>query len=300
MAELRHWTPLISDAYAVFRLHCQARRLSPHTVAFYDDRILRFAAWLAGQNVTQLDALTANHIRAYIVTRQDGGAAPAYVHNIARAIRAWLRFCVAEGWLDASPMRNVAMPKLPRKVLPALTDAEVRRVLRAVTAPRDKAIILILLDTGLRASELLALVGADVRIADGSIRVRSGKGDKDRIVYAGSKTLRALLRYYAERGQPEAREALWLAERAPHPPLAYRGLAHLLERIAAATNTPNLTAHALRRTYAINALRNGMNIYALQRLMGHEDISVLRHYLALVETDLAAASRAHGVVDNLT
>jgi len=273
--------------------------LSPRTVAFYDLRILHFATWLDGQGVVSLDALTANHIRAYLVARQDRGAAPAYVHNIARAIRAWLRFCVAEDWLPASPMRNVAMPKLPRKVLPALTDAEIRRVLKVAESPRDKAILLVLLDTGLRASELLALRGDDVRVADGSIRVRSGKGDKDRIVYAGSKTLRALLRYYAVRGQPDARQAIWLAERAPHPPLAYRGLAHLLGRIADASKTPHLTAHTLRRTYALTCLRNGMNIYALQRLMGHEDIGVLRQYLALVDADLEAASRQHGVVDNL-
>jgi integrase/recombinase XerD len=299
MADLRPWTPPIADAYAVFRLHCQARRLSPKTLEFDDWRIPRFIAWLATQGVGDLRSITANHIRAYLIAKQDDGAAPAYVHNIARALRAWLNFCAAEEWLASSPMAKVAMPRLPRKVLPALTPTEIKRLLRMAVTARDKAIVLVLLDTGLRASELLALVGADVEIATGSIQVRHGKGDKARTVYIGGGATRALLRYYAERGAPHPRGGIWLGERRPHRPLTYDGLKRIMSRLSRDANLPHLTAHALRRTYALTCLRNGMNLYALQRLMGHEDISILRQYLALVETDLAAASRQHGVVDNL-
>lgn len=299
MSNLQQWTPQISDAIAVFRLHCQSQRYSPATIDFYDNRLPVFVAWLEGQGVTDLRAITPNHVRAYIVHRQDIGGAPAYVHNIARALRSFFNFCVAEEWLDRSPMRNVTMPKLPKKILPAFSGGDVAALLKAARDERDRAIILVLLDTGLRAREFVALRGVDLDLKNGAVRVRQGKGAKDRQVYLGSKSLRALLRYYMQRGVPASGDAIWVGERAPHTPLTYYGLAQLLRRLGREAGVPHCSAHAFRRTFALQCLRNGMNIYSLRRLMGHEDIDILKQYLDLMDSDDASAHRQFGVVDNL-
>lgn len=298
MPRLQHWSPPISDAFDVFRLHCQAQRYSPKTVEFYDNRVPRFVAWLAERGITELPRITANHIRAYLVERQDGGASAHYLHGIARALRTWLSFCATEGWLETSPAQAVKMPKLPRDALPAFDDGELKAIMRVAATERDRAMVLFLLDTGLRASELLALTGGDVDIRTGAVTVQHGKGDKRRTVYAGSKTVRALLRYYAVRGQPPANGAVWLTEREPYRALTYTGLAQLLRRIGVAAKT-EVTAHKFRRTFALQCLRNGMDVYSLQRLMGHEDLTVLQRYLALASSDIETAHRKHGVVDNL-
>lgn len=298
MPKKRTWSPPLSDAFDVFRLHCQAQRFSPTTVQFYQDRIPRFVTWLKDHGVETLDAINANHVRAYIVARQDAGNSPGYVHGIARAIKTWLTFCAREGWLEANPMQTVTLPKRPRDIKPSFSKSEIAALLREATDERDRAIVYMLLDTGLRAAELVALRGGDVDVRAGAIVVRSGKGAKRRTVYAGSKTLRALLRYYAVRGAPEPEDHIWVSEREPHPPLNYSGLARRLRIIGRAVGI-EVTPHRFRRTFALQCLRNGMDIYALARIMGHEDIDVLRVYLALTDVDIEAAHRRHGVVDNL-
>ena len=92
------------------------------------------------------------------------------------------------------------MPKVDKRILPAFTEAEVKQLLAACSGSRDKAIVLFLLDTGCRASEFIGLNGGDVDLKDGTARIRQGKGRKDRVVYLGSRTRRAMLRYYLDRG----------------------------------------------------------------------------------------------------
>ena len=80
--------------------------------------------------------------------------------------------------------------------------------------------------------------------------------------------------------------------------MAYDGLKQLIRRLRMASDV-HFSAHSLRRTFALNCLRNGMNIYVLARLMGHADIAVLRVYLEILDIDLAHAHTLAGVVDNL-
>jgi site-specific recombinase XerD len=299
MPDLQQWFPPISEAYSIFILHCQSQRYRPSSVDFYRRRLPHFTAWLTDQGVKDLGQIHSNHIRAYLVARQDSGASAHYIHGIARALRAWFNFAVAEDWITKSPFQNVAMPRKPKKILPAFTDDEIKKIRKAAVTPRDQALVLVLLDTGIRASECVALMGADVDLKTGAVKIRAGKGEKDRLVYLGSRSIRLLLKYYIHRGQPGPADPIWLAERVPHARLTYTGLAQACSRLGEVAQIPHCTAHTFRRTFALGCLRNGMNIYALQRLMGHEDISTLKPYLAMLGTDLELAHRQHGIVDNL-
>lgn len=98
-------------------------------------------------------------------------------------------------------------------------------------------------------------------------------------------------------GHPEADEAVF--RHRSGAPLEESGLRKMLRLAGEVAGVKPCNAHTFRRTYAINCLRNGMNIYVLAKLMGHEDITVLRQYLALAEHDLKRASEKYGVVDNL-
>lgn len=297
----------LDDAFGIYILHCKSRRFRKSTIEFYQRRLPRFLAWLAQRNVTQLQQVNKNHIRTYLVELQgdeegdpDDLLSGNYIHSIARSLRSFFLFCVKdEQWIAESPMRGVAMPKRPKGVLPSFTKDEIKRLQQAATGERDQAIVLFLLDTGVRASELVALNGGDIELKTGTVRIRDGKGEKARTVYIGSKCIRALLRYYGQRGIPSPNKPVWVAGRRPHPRLTYFGLAQFLQRLATLADVPHCTAHTFRRTFAINCLRNGMDIYSLARLMGHEDIETLKPYLALVEVDAEQAHRRYGVVDNL-
>jgi len=134
----------------------------------------------------------------------------------------------------------------------------------------------------------------DVDTRTGACVVRQGKGRKDRITYIGAKAKRALFKYLDSRSIQTA-EPLFVTPSGER--LTVDGVQSMLMRLGARAQVAHCHPHTFRRTFALWSLRAGMDIFSLQKLMGHSDLSILRRYLALVEADLADAHRAHGAVD---
>lgn len=293
----------LTDAQSMFMLDCESRGFAPKTIEFYSNRLGVFLRHCDGAGAATVADLAAPLIRTFLATLQKrqraGELSSSTVHSYARAIRTFCYFLVREELLDVSPFAKVKMPKLESKVLPALTAEEVQAVLKACTCERDKAILHVMLDTGVRAGELCALDVGDVDGA-GAVTVRRGKGAKGRVTYIGARTRKQLLRYFAlERGgRPAPTEPLFVAQRGGER-LTYWGVAQVMKRLRIRSGVATLAPHALRRTMAIHSLRNGMNVYTLARMLGHADIQVLKQYLDIVQADVKTAARAAGVVDNL-
>lgn len=291
-------TPSFEQAFQMFMLDAESRRLTNSTKRFYRQRLGRFFSWCLTQNVSQVDEVSPHLIRAYLVTLQDRGLADHTQHAAARAIRTFFNFCVAEEFLSDSPMKRVRMPRLDKRILPAFEKEEVQRLLAVCDNQRDKTIVLCLLDTGCRNSEFIALDGGNVDLKSGAVYVHQGKGRKDRVTYLGAAARKQLMRYYTERGTPGETDPIWLSfnngER-----LTTWGLIQLMGRLGDKAGVEHCTPHTFRRTMALWSLRNGMNIYALQQLMGHSDLTVLMRYLALVENDLKNAHDSYGAVDSM-
>jgi len=287
----------------MFMLDGESRGFAKKTVEFYTQRLFPFLRYCDGAGAATVADLSAPLIRAYLATLQKrqkaGTLSSATVHSYARAIRTFSLFLVREELLDVSPFSKVKMPRLESKVLPALTAEEVQTVLKACECERDKAIVMLMLDAGVRAGELCALDAGDVDNS-GAVTVRMGKGAKRRETYIGARTRKQLLRYFAlERGgHPAPGEPLFVSQKGGKR-LTYWGLAQVVRRLRKRTGVATLAPHALRRTMAIHSLRNGMNVYTLARMLGHSDIQVLKQYLDIVQADVKTAARAAGVVDNL-
>lgn len=160
----------VADAFEMFLLDCEASRFTAHTLRFYRGRLSLFVAWCAEQDDPDLTDLTANHLRRYLVELTRRELSSAYVHSHARALRTFLNYCVRDGLLESSPFARVQMPRLEKKILPALTSAEVKRIIAACETDRDRAIVLFLLDSGVRASELCALDVTDVDLSTGAVQ----------------------------------------------------------------------------------------------------------------------------------
>lgn len=289
--------PTLASAYEIYTLDAKSRRVTSETLRTYNDRIKPFIDWCNAQNVTAITDLTATHIRTYLISLQERNLSSYTVNGAARAIRAWLNFCVDEGLLPDSPMRRVSIPKLERKLPNALSVEDAQKLLAACDNDRNEAVLLFLLDTGLRAAEFCKLDGRDIDMNSGTVLVRQGKGQKDRTVYIGNRAKKQLLRYFLTRGTPGDNEPVWLAERSQER-LTTSGLRQILDRLGKKAGV-HCHPHLIRRTFAVFSLRSGMTIYHLQRLMGHTDIGVLRSYLALVENDAQEAHQKFGAVDNM-
>jgi site-specific recombinase XerD len=164
---------------------------------------------------------------------------------------------------------------------------------RDFTGIRDRLIILILLDTGLRAAELLALNFENVDPITGTLQVMHGKGDKFRVVYLGKKSRIALRSYYRKNKHLEG--ALIIGVHGER--LTYTGLRLLLKRRAQKAGVEYQPPHSFRRLFALTMLRNGIDVFSLQLLMGHADLQMLRRYLKQAGSDLQEAHNQASPVD---
>lgn len=167
---------------------------------------------------------------------------------------------------------------------------------RRPTAKRDRAIILCLLDTGLRASELCDLQMRDYEPDSGQLYIRHGKGDKRRVVYLGQRARLCLWRYLADRNNTRPADPLFASR--TNTRLDRNNLRHMLNTVAAQAKVNDVHPHRFRHTFAITFLRNGGNTFALQKLLGHEELTTVLKYVRLAETDIKAAQAAASVVDN--
>lgn len=285
-------------AYDAFMIAQEAARHSPLTIKWYEQRLGSFLTFLHERQVNTPDGITPTECRTFIVILQRQGLAANTVHGYAQVVKTFCRFLEREEFSPTDPMARVKMPKVPKVIQPSLSPSDVRQLLDASTSSRDRAIVLCLLDSGLRAREFCVLRIADVDLRAGTVRVVKGKGGKDRTAYLGAKARRALVRYLRERGTGEPCDSLWLSK-ATGKGLTHWGLAQLLKRLGMRAEVDHCSPHTFRRTFALWSLRAGMSIYHLQAIMGHADLQTLQRYLALVEADAKEAHRKFGAVDNM-
>jgi len=284
-------------ALETFLLDREAANLSPRTLAFYRQKIAPFLDFLQRRGVAIAD-IGPDDVRAFLVSLKSGHA-PGGVHAYFRAIRAFCRYLYAEGEIAHDPMARVHAPRVDLEPL-APADLDAVKAILATCDPkteigaRDKAAILALLDSGLRASEFLALNVGDLDTRTGALTVRHSKSRKARVAFLGAKARREVLRYLAFR-EVGPNSPLWATLGGER--LCYTGLRDILRRRARQAGVAAPTLHSFRRAFALLALRNGVDLVSLQRLLGHADLSVIRRYLAQTEADLQEAHRRAGVVD---
>jgi site-specific recombinase XerD len=283
---------------------------SPTTRAWYRSRLGAFAAWLRSAGIADLDDITPSTIRQYqdyVRTRPSGrrgrGEAKPLdsftVHGHTRAIKSFLNWAVAEELLDASVVKRIAMPRRATKVMPVLNPDQIRRLTLACDSARDRAVLAVLLDTGIRASELCGLALDRVFFsADDAYLLVHGKNRKSREVGLGRQSRQLLHRYiHRERRAPQEVTAVFLGRTGA--PLTPMGLDRLLYRLRDRTGLRGVRvgAHVWRHTYAFNFIAQGGDVLRLSRLLGHTSVATTQGYLSAFSA--RDARRGQSVFDNL-
>ncbi len=281
----------LANAYTDFILSRQAMQCTAATIRNYQFLLGKFIAWLEAQGCTAPQEVTARIVRQYLTLFAD--KSDWYINGVARAIRTLLRFWHKEGYLP-QPV-TFDMPKIRQKRLQFLNAEQLKRVL-PVCDLREKAIVMFAVDSGLRRAEICNLNREDVDLQTGSVRVRQGKGRKDRLAVIGAATRRVLLRYFAS--APDKRPEAPAFQTQDGRRFAPGGLQSLLIRLGKKCGV-KLSVHALRRSFATLALQNGMDLVSLQTLLGHSDISTTRRYIQWLEADIIEAHKKASPIDNL-
>ena len=221
--------------------------------------------------------------------------APISVAGYVRGLRAFGNWLAHDGLAEARALRTLARPRVPHKVIEPLADEDLRRLI-AASDVRDRAIVLLLLDTGLRVSEAAGISLADLR-PDGTIKVL-GKGARERVVPVGAATRRAIARVLDGRAPSAGDAPLFIG--AAGERLTLTGIQQLLRRLRArASIAGRCNPHTFRHTFAHRYLMNGGDVFTLQRMLGHSSLEMVRRYVALADGDVVTHHRAASPADHL-
>ena len=237
---------------------------------------------------------------------QTKGLSGHAINCYLRAIRAFWSWLVRDEVITSNPFAKIKIPKPPKKVIATFSDNQLIAILKSINTStlagfRDWTMILMLLDTGLRASELTGLAVADINLEDGLMKVY-GKGNKERVVPVGARVQKAVWKYL-QRYRPQPANPLCptlFLTVAGHPITTDR-LRAITEKHTSSANIGGVrcSPHTFRHTFAISYLRNGGDVFSLQRILGHSSLDVVRIYVNLAEADIKACHRRFSPVDNM-
>ncbi|MFN8486420.1 MAG: tyrosine-type recombinase/integrase [Caldilineaceae bacterium] len=281
----------------------RSRNLSVKTIRWYKDSLAIFEVYALNHKVAQTTDVSPNLLRQFLIHLADKGHNPGGVRNIFITVRAFINWHLEEykpnGW---EPLKNVRLPKQTIEPLTPLSVADFKKLIatcnaRTLTGDRDRALLLVLFDSGVRKQELINLKVSDVEMNTGQILIRVGKGRKARVTFIGQKTQRALRQYLRHRNDLKNDDPLWIERKGKK--LTPSGLREIIRRRAKKAGIPAPGLHDFRRAFALNALRSGMDVVTLQRLLGHSSLAIINRYLAQTGEDLREQHQKTSPVDNL-
>ena len=292
-----HWR----EAQESWLMALKAEGRAVVTLNGYAAHLASFNRFLEVEGIDDIAEITPFHLRRFLVAYSEGRS-PYSVRSVYASLRACFRWLVTEGILKQSPTDKVKAPRAPSPTKKIYTPGELSAIKRylekgkTALALRDYALVLVLMDTGARCSELLAATVDDVQ--DGAILLRQTKGKRPRIVPLGKESERALWRY-VQRGRarlhPKGKEIFISDEGRP---MTRNSVRCMLKRLGKALGFP-VSAHRFRHTWATVLLRKGADMEAIRKMGGWTDYAMLRTYAHLDAADLKRMQERLSVVDGL-
>lgn len=275
-----------------WQLALRAERKSPATVKVYTDGITAFLRWCDAEGVPA--ELSKPLVQRFTTALLDGGAEPATARSRQLSLKRFSAWLADEGEQDADPLLGLKPPKLDTKVTDALTDDELRALIKACSGKdlrcrRDEAIVRLMAETGMRAGEVVGLQVADVDLTRGIATVTRGKGGKGRIVPFSAQTATALDRYLRTRRTHIRADspALWVGDRGKG--FSYYGLHAALKYRAELAGIERFHPHLLRHTAATRWLAAGGSEGGLMAVAGWARRDMIDRYTAATASERAAA-----------
>lgn len=271
----------IGELVDPFLLSLRAANRSPATIQSYTEALVLFQGFLSRSGVdVPITEIKRRHVEAFIAELLSRWK-PATAANRYRSLQQFFRWAVGEGEISLSPMLNMRAPRVPEQPTPLLSDEDIRALLKACSGKsfedrRDTAILLLLVDSGMRRGELAGLRIGDVDRKLQTVRV-VGKGDKARACPFGTRTAIAVDRYLRARAghRLAARPELWLARVAP---MTASGIYQMLRERAKSAGLAHIHTHQLRHGFAHSWLLAGGQESDLMRLAGWSSRQMVARY----------------------
>jgi site-specific recombinase XerD len=290
------------------------RGASDYTQRNYRQALSEFVAWHVQerQQPPAWDKLERDDFRAYLRFLGRKRLGRAAIQLRFSALRSFYKFLIRHGQVEVSPIKNLSLPKVgkrlprfltaqqmtdlleaPLKLLPPADKPEAERKAALARGRRDVAVLESIYSCGLRISELCGLRAEDLDWNERLVRVR-GKGRKERLVPIGETALQAIRAYWdLLPGTPAGSQPVFLAHVRKFSPVGARVLQLRLKKyLALAGLDPNLTPHKLRHSYATHLLDAGADLRSVQELLGHAHLATTQVYTHLTTERLKKAYEA--------
>jgi len=309
----------IDEIISRYEISNQADGKSLSTINGYSEILKLFSGHIKVElPCNDLSAFNINTIRRYIIhlqnkpkfqghpytPQQNKLLSPRTIQCHARALKAFASWLFAEGYTDQNILASLKLPKAASKIMEPLTPQEIKKIVSSInrnlyTGERNHAMVVTILDSGLRASEAAGITLDNLNLKDGYIKV-IGKGDKERIVPIG-KFVQMELLHYIEKLRPQTYygdcDKLFLSRGGK--PITVNTVKLVFSRLAKNSEINRLHAHLCRHTFAINYLLNGGDIFSLREILGHTTLEMVKHYLHFTSSQITAQHRKYSPMDRI-
>ena len=235
------------------------------------------------------DEIDVYDLRYYLALETDRGLSKQTVENQRANLSAFFSWLTNEDIITKNPFRQISTIKCDKKVRKIFSDVELDALRSACQKSKERAILEILLSTGIRVDELASMEVRDIDRNELSVHVKHGKGSKERITYISELAMKHLMTYL--NGRKEAGSSLLYNKF--HKPLSTDGIRHILNTVADRAGVECVHPHRFRRTFATIMYKRGMPIQEIQALLGHSNINTTTLYIQMDDALLQASYKKH-------
>ncbi|MDD6488404.1 MAG: tyrosine-type recombinase/integrase [Clostridia bacterium] len=283
-----------------FIYECKIRNLTPQTIKSYRNGNNLMIQWLnENRNITDIEQVKSTDLKAYIFLKFDNKAKESYINGIIKQMRAFFKYAVDNEYIAVNPVLKVNWAKESKTLIKTFTNKQAVKLSNAFTnsnylESRNKTIIIMLLDTGIRNNELCMLT--DTSISDNVLTIL-GKGNKERQVGISPLLQKQLIIYHRIKNayfqdKQIHNDFLFLSRTGRK--CTVNTIENIMTEAGARIGIDDnirCSPHTCRHFYAQTMVKNGIDIYSLSRLLGHGNISITQRYLeSMLDKDIVDRS----------
>jgi len=271
---------------------------SPSTIYDYKKELIRFYDFLSSKNILDINLISTRIVRQYFYhAKEKRGLGSATISKIIATVKSFFNYLEEEDITIKNPTRKIRVPKKINRIPSVMSKYEVDLIIRSVdfaplrcrrNALRDKLILSLLYYTGIRKSELLGLNWTDINLSKSSVIIRRGKGGKDRLIPLHKEVTR-LLDQYLDKRLPLKTDALIIGEQGRR--MCKCSFVNLLKMYFALSGLKRkgYTAHSFRHSFATHLIEAGVDLFKVQKLLGHASLDTTKIYINFNSTQMARA-----------
>lgn len=265
-----------------------SKNYRPATIRWYKEILRQFLDFHQGQ-ITDFHQITTEKIRAWFYKKRSDGAWTAdTLLGRYKGLKAFFKWCVANGYMKANPIDAIQKPQLEKKLPKSISKQDAQTILDYVfdmpakyrfTRYRNRALLAVMIYGGLRIGEVLNLKLSAIDMENRVIAIHGGKGGKDRLVPISSKLHEYLAQYLNDSQRLKKTSVYLFTTLRGDGPVTTSGVKNVVNSVKKGTGI-NFSPHKLRHTFATLMLEGGCDLFSLQKMLGHSDIKTTTIYLS--------------------